>query len=268
MAREIAPGFHWIQECGGDLTIDVDLPEGENAPEWHDPGSEIHIGQCAYLLSGDRSLLFDTLSPANTEQIRSELDDLLDDGLDYLVVSHPDVPHAGNTFPLLEAYPEATLVAPGYGEDHELYHLEDAMHVVEGDSIDLGGFTVDFHEATFLDAAMHLWMSERETNTLFPVDWFGFPHNESECHRFVDEFDRPLSVDRLLQFHGRVLFWLQYVDVEKTNAEIDRITDRFDPDVIAPAHGCVVRENANEYMRSVKRVVEQIAADGRVGILG
>lgn len=266
MAREIVPGLHWIQECGGDLHLEVTF-EGD-APEWYEPDTATHIGQSAYVLTGEETLLFDTLSPASTDNVLAELDSILEDGLDYLVVSHPDVPHAGNAPAILREYPEAELVAPRYGEDHELYHLEDATKVGEGDSIDLGGLTVDFHVATFPDAAMHVWMSERETETLFPVDWFGFPHNGNECYETVDEFDRPLSVDRLVQFHGRVLFWLQYVDVAKTTAEIDRIADRFDPEIIAPAHGCVVREDAGEHLRRTKAVVERINDEGRVGILG
>jgi flavorubredoxin len=266
MAREVEPGFHWIQECGTDLNVEIE--RGVDPPDWYEPGCETHIGQSAYVLDDERSLLFDTLSPASTDRILAELDELLDDGLDYLVVSHPDVPHAGNAPAILDAYPEATLVAPRYGADHELYHLEDATNVGAGDSIDLGRFTVDFHEATFPDAAMHVWMTERTTETLFPVDWFGFPHNDTECGLFVDEFERPLSVDRLTQFHGRVLFWLQYVDVAKTSAEIERVIERFAPEIVAPAHGCVVRAGAAEHMRRVTQVVEQVSEHGRVGILG
>lgn len=266
MAREIAPGIHWIQECGSDLSAMVE--PRDDAPDWYEPGCDVHIGQSAYVLRGEESLLFDTLSPASTVQVLDELEAVLDDGLDYLVVSHPDVPHAGNAFRILEEYPDATLVAPRYGADHELYHLDDAVKVGEGDSIDLGGLIAEFHEATFPDAAMHVWMTERETNALFPVDWFGFPHNDTECYRCADEFDRPLSVDRFVEFHGRVLFWLQYVDVAKTNAEIERLAREFDPDLIGPAHGCVVRENCAEHMRTVKRAVEAINAEGRVGILG
>lgn len=266
MAREIVPGFHWIQECGSDLSAMVEPLD--DSPNWYEPGHDVHIGQSAYVLQDEQSLLFDTLSPANTEQILAALEEVLEDGLDYLVVSHPDVPHAGNTFRIAEEYPETTVVAPAYGEDHELYHLDDTMKVAAGDTIDLGEFTVEFHEATFLDAAMHVWMTEQETNTLFPVDWFGFPHNDTECYQFVDEFERPFSVRRLTEFHGRVLFWLQYVDVEKTNAEIDRIAEEFDPDIIAPAHGCVMREDVVEGMRKVKGAVEAINREGRVGILG
>ncbi len=266
MARQIEPGFHWMQECGSDLHLDVTF-DGD-PPTWYEPGAETHIGQSAYVLQGEQSLLFDTLSPASTDRIIDSLEGIVDGGLDYLVVSHPDVPHAGNTSQILAAYPDAELVAPRYGRDHDLYHLGDATKVGAGDSIDLGGFTVDFHDAPFPDAPIHLWMSERTTDTLFPVDWFGFPHNDTECSQFVDEFDRPLSVERLVEFHGRVLFWLQYVDVAKTNREIERLAETFDPAVLAPAHGCVVRENVAEHMRRATSAVEAINAEGRVGILG
>lgn len=268
MAREIQPGFHWIHEPGPDRSGMVET-DGE-PPAWTDPDEEVYIPQCAYLLVGDdESLLFDTLSPASTDHVLAELDELLgDDGLDYLVVSHPDVPHAGNTFAILEEYPGATLVAPRYGDDHELYRLGDARKVGEGDEIDLGGYVAAFHEATFLDAPVSLWMTERTTGTLFPVDWFGFPHAESETLRFVDELDAPLSDDRLVQFHGRVLFWHQYVDVPKVKREIDRIADRFAPETVAPAHGLVVREDAPDHVERMKGVVEEIERRERIGTLG
>ena len=268
MAREIQPGFHWIHEGGPDRAEMVAV-DGE-PPEWTNPDEEVYIPQCAYLLCGDEAnLLFDTLSPASTDRILGELDELLGgDDLDYLVVSHPDVPHAGNAHAISRTYPEVTLVAPRYGDDHELYRLDEARKVGAGDEIDLGGYVVEFHEATFLDAPVSMWMTERTTGTLFPVDWFGFPHAASESLRFVDELDHPLSDDRLVQFHGRVLFWHQYVDVPKVKREIDRLNATFDPDVIAPAHGLVVRENATEHVARMKGVVEEIERRERIGILG
>lgn len=268
MTREVVPGFHWIQECGPDRSGFIEQSD-DDPPTWYRADEDVHIPQNVYLLQDEESLLFDTMSPASTEMILSELDSLLDGGeLDYLVVSHPDVPHAGNTHRILEEYPSATLVAPAYGSGHELYHLDDAVKVAEGDSIDLGSFTVRFHEATFLDAALHLWMSEERTNTLFPVDWLGFPHTGAECLSFVDEFQEDLGENRLTEFHGRVLFWLRYVDVEKTNREIDRLIEEFAPEIIAPAHGAVIRENAVEYMDRMKDSVAEIDRRGRVGTLG
>lgn len=267
MTREIEPGIHWIEEFGPDRS---GMVEEDGTSDWYDPDEETYIPQCAYLLIGsEETLLFDTLSPASTDQIVKNVTEILGNrSLDYLVVSHPDVPHAGNTSAILETF-DAELVAPGYGNDHELYRLEDACHVTEGDSIDLGNLEVEFHEATFLDAPVSIWMTERTTGTLFPVDWLGFPHQESESYRFADEAcPDGIETDRLVQFHGRVLFWFQYVDVPKICREIDRLAAEYDPEIIAPAHGLVVREDAVEVIEGMKEVVRQIDEEGRVGVLG
>lgn len=268
MNREIAPGIHWIMEAGPDRRDGFALED--RAPSWYEQGLAAHIAQCAYLLVGsEATLLFDTLSPASTQHILDALDELLDTrSLDFLVVSHPDVPHAGNAHAILREYPEAKLVAPAYGNDHELYRLERATHVAEGDEIDLGGRVAAFHEATFLDAPISIWMTEETTNTLFPVDWMGFPHLEDEHLCFVDELERSFDIGRLVEFHGRVLFWYQYVDVPKTNAEIDRLIHTFSPDYIAPAHGLVIRESATDYMAMMKDVTRTIDQQGRIGTLG
>ena len=268
MNREIAPGIHWIYEAGPDRTERFDL--AERRPEWYEPGREAYIPQCAYLLDGgEETLLFDTLSPASTDQVLDALDGLVGDrGLDYLVVSHPDVPHAGNAPAIMEAHPEATLVAPEYGNDHELYRLDEGLHVAEGDSLDLGDLEARFHEATFLDAPVSVWMSEAETETLFPVDWMGFPHLDEEALKFVDELGGEFEASRLVEFHGRVLFWYQYVDVAKTNAEIDNLIEKFDPETVAPSHGLVIRENAPEYMALMKDVTRTIDSQGRIGTFG
>jgi flavorubredoxin len=267
MHGEIEPGFYWIQECGphrGEIA-DAARDRGET---WCPPDRKLHVPQNAYLLRGERSLLFDTLSPVGGELIIDELDRILDGAaLDYLVVSHPDVPHAGNTARILRSYPEARLVAPGEGHTHALYQLDQALKVKPGDEIDLGGPIVRFHEATFLDAALHLWMTEERTRTLFPVDWLGFPHLDGECTRFVDELDVDIGIERLTEFHSRVLFWFQYVDVDKTRAEVDHLARKFRPSRVAPAHGLVIRRDIERYFELMKDVVSRVAASGRVGVL-
>lgn len=264
MSREIAPNIHWIQEDGADRSDYV----ADVEPSWYDEDETLHIGQNTYLIDDEQSLLFDTLSPASTDRILSAIDEILDDGLDYLVVSHPDVPHAGNTVRIREAYPEAELVAPRYGNAHELYHLDSATKVGAGDAINLGRRTVEFHEAAFPDASMHIWMTERTTDTLFPVDWLGYPHHGNEGLTFADELNEPITPDRLEVFHGRVMFWFQYVDVDRVAAEIDHLIETYNPAMIAPGHGNVIRENPIEHMEMMKSVVEHIAAEGRVGVLG
>lgn len=268
MAREFSPGMFCIQECGPNRTAFV-RSRNTYPNDWYVQGRAVHIPQNAYLLEGERSLLYDTLSPAGGDQVLSELAEVLDGRpLDYLVVSHPDVPHAGNTGRILRAYPDTTLVAPAVGETHRLYHLEDSLKVAPGDRLDLGGLEVVFREATFLDAPISIWMVEETTNTLFPADWLGFPHMGGECGRFVEELELEVSLSRLIEFHGRVMFWHEYVDVEKTQAEIDRLIRELAPSMVAPAHGLVIREDPVRYMEMMKEVVAAVSERGRVGTLG
>lgn len=267
MHREISPGIHWIQECGPDrrAIAEAVIRSGQS---WYEPGRPLHVPQNAYLLAAERTLLFDTLSPAAGDTIVEEVGEALDGRpLDYLALSHPDVPHAGNTAQLLRAHPEATLVAPADGDTHALYQLDTAMKVAPGDEIDLGGLTARFHEATFLDAALHTWMAETTSNTLFPVDWLGFPHMDGECLSCTDELDVEIDLDRLTEFHSRVMFWYQYVDVEKVRAETDRLWRELRPDRIAPAHGLYIREDPGRYFEMMKEVVARVAESGRMGVL-
>lgn len=260
------PGLHWIQELGPSRPGIVRTASSRQAA-WVTPEREVFVPQNAFLLAGERTLLFDTLSPAAAEHVIAELERVLEGRtLDYLVVSHPDVPHAANTFAILRRYPDARLVAPRYGEGHALYHLDHAWQVGEGDAIDLGGFVVRFHEASFLDAAISLWMSEDVTGTLFTVDWMGLPLLDGEGLSFMDELD-VVDEDRFYEFHARVLFWLQYVDAERVEAEMRHIRDHYRPRMIAPAHGPVMRTDVDRYLDLMQGVPRHILATGRVGVL-
>jgi flavorubredoxin len=264
--REIVPGIHWIQECGPDRFDLADSTPGLDG-SWYRAGAPLHLPQNAYLLRGEKTLLFDTLSPAAAPWVVAAVDEVLAGApLDYLVVSHPDVPHAGNTMRILRAHPEATLVAPRFGETHALYHLDGALKVGPDDALDLGGIEARFHEATFLDHSMHMWMSEAATGTLFTVDWLGFPHMEGECLRFAHEVDTPVSVARLVEFHGRVMFWFQYVDVARMKEAIDRVWETFRPAIVASGHGLPVLRDTHDYFDHMKEVVRYVRENGRTGV--
>lgn len=266
--RDVWPGIHWIQECGGHRA-GIARAVLESGADWYASGNELHVPQNAYLLTGDRTLLWDTLSPASGHILLSALEELLRERpLDYLALSHPDVPHAGNTMQVLRRYPDCRLVAPATGETHALYHLDDAMKVGPDDEIDLGGLRVRFPEATFLDAAIHTWMSEETTRTLFTVDWMGFPHQSGECLRRTDEIDTPVDVGRLEEFHSRVMFWFQYVVPQKVTAATGALAARFDGYGFAPAHGLPIPgEDAAPYYERLNEVVRRVAAGGRGGVL-
>lgn len=263
MARKIANGIHWIQEAYPTPALKREF--AENAPNWYDLGADVQVCDNAYLIEGDETLLFDTLSPAGSDQIVSELDTLLDGReLDYLLPSHPENPHAGSTFAILNAYPEAELLAPSYDTaKHELYYFDQATHVSPGDTIDLGGRTLEVVAPRFLDHRIHVWLFDHATRTLFTVDWLGDVHMNKNHLSFVDEVEDDDPVARQAEFHSRALFWFQYIQREKARSVIEEIIENHDPDVLAPAHGLVVREMTTEYMRMNNAVIDRIIEQGR-----
>jgi len=240
----------------------------DEPPEWYSPGQSLHVPMNAYLIRGEQSLLYDTLAPEGTEQVINSLAELLgDDGLDYLVPSHPKAPHAGNVNAILEHYPDATLLSSDYGRGEELYYLENANRVRDGDTRDLGGFVVEFVEATFPDTAFHIWMFERNNRALFTADWMGAPHMESNCLRFADEGGIPIPPSQFVEFQARGLRWLQFCDVDRVHRAIEELMTEYEPEIIAPAHGIVIRENVPEYTETMKSVVDQIAGGDRLSEL-
>lgn len=257
MARAIGPDIYQIQQCIDKPVMSKSLRA--NPPDWYNPEKTLHVCNNAYLIDGNQTLLYDTVSPGAQDQLMEELDDVLgDNGLDYIVPSHPEAPHAGNTNALLQRYEGATLLSSAYGRGEELYYLDRGQQVNAGDQLDLGGYTVEFLEATFPDTAFHIWMKELQSGTLFTADWMGSPHVDGECQLFADEFDDDLSAEQILEFQARALRWLQYCDEAAVERAIDKLISVHDPSIICPAHGTVIRENAVEYMELMKRVVNMI----------
>jgi flavorubredoxin len=241
----------------------------KNPPDWYSPGGEVHTMQNAYMILGDeKTLLFDTLDPVGREQIITEIENILDGRpLDYLAVSHPEAPHAGNAFAILEENPGATLVAPGHGVQHDLYHLDNAKKAYHGDLVDLGNRTIEFLEPSFLDHGLHIWMREQSTDTLFPVDWLGHFVMGHEKLMLTSEIEKEITHNRLLQFHGNVFQWYQYVNTDKTDIAIENIIEEYNPSTLAPSHGLVINKKPNAIMRKLKTVIQHIKAEGRLKTL-
>jgi flavorubredoxin len=259
MYREVTEGLYWLQE-------DYVARVGDDAPAWHDPEKDLHSPVNAYLLVADETLLFDTLTPARQSEALAAVDEVLDGRtLDYVVPSHGEAPHAGNTNALTSAYPDAEVLAAAQGDLHEVYFLEEATRIHPNQRLDLGGMTVEFVDAPFIDTGMHTWLFEHETRTLFTVDWVAFPHDETECLTFVDEMDRTDEELREMMWlsNGHVFPWFEYVDTDKTEAVIDDLQARFAPEALAPAHGQVVRADAGRYVDLMRDVMADHAS-GRV----
>ncbi len=269
-----AEGVYWIEECvnateGMGRWLREDSLGQEFAEGWYEGEQEVHLSINAYVLRGsEKTLVFDTLSLGGTEHILSELRDLLDDdGLNYIVPSHDEAPHAGNANIIHQEFPEASIAectAPGSNPELHRMAYGDALEVTYGDTIKLGGgYEVEFVEPVFLDSAMTTWLFEKRTQTLFTVDSFGFTHTGDYCGMCTDEREQPLTAGQTMQYHGRSLRWLQYADERAVKDALETVFERHDPEIIAPGHGQVFRGDVDHLLDLVKQNLEWIVQNER-----
>lgn len=266
-AREMAPDTTLLAGCTVPQVAAEQLAAMDDPPPWYDPDRDVHAQFNAYLLEGEKTVLFDTLPPNFGDRIVTYLENQ-DVSLDYVVVSHPEAPHGGNAEALLSAHPDATLVVPESDALHDLAltrTVASFREVGNGDHIDLGGRTLEFLDPVLFDLAATTWAHDSATGALFTVDAYGNTHMEGNCCEFVDELtDDPTEFVTLrwTGFHAHTFPWLAYADPERVMADIEALIDRVDPELIAPAHGAVVREDAVAYLRRLEPVLEMIVERG------
>lgn len=258
--REFLPNIYLIRECIR-RPPDTRFEKEQLFRDWYLPGKEVHSAQSAFLILDERNLLFETLTPGGEDFILQTLEELLDgQDLDYLVISHPEANHAGNTHTILKEHPETQLVVPKSGAGHGLFNVdENATHVEAKDSIDLGTHTVEFLDPVIYDHAMHTWMMELETKTLFTVDWMGNHHLGDECLDFVDEIASPITRSRLQRHVAVAIAWLRFADPDRLIDDIEALLVEHDPRLIAPTHGLLIRENIEEYVSKATEAIRVIA---------
>jgi flavorubredoxin len=239
-SREIAPGVTWLIGC-------LSVPKDEE---------RIHSHVSAYLVDGgDRTALIDTGYPAMWQPMEEQLDELLGDReIDYLIPTHPELPHSGCLPLLLEKYPRAEVHCDT--RDHAFYFgvpAERLHHAVPGDVLDLGSRRLAFVEAVIRDLPATLWLFEGVTKTLFVADGFSFSHEHEagQCHLTSAELPFEPAEEQIGFVSERALYWTTYADLEQMFDRLDGVVEQYDPKVIAPAHGSVI-VNPSEIIPKVK----------------
>jgi flavorubredoxin len=272
LVDEFADDMYWLTCC-----IDVDgllfnfifekswFHESELA-NWYDEekiGRKIHSHFNSFLIRDEKNLLFDA-GPVPANDSFLDLVEVTLDGeaLDYFVVSHPDVDHTGNFNGVIEKYPDVTVVGPRYGANHEAYYLDDAMKVAEGDEIELGDRTVAFHDAPFIDSAATVWMTERTSRTIFPVDFIQILHTDDECSVYGEDLPMESLLERVAHLSSFSYSWIAWSEVDKLKREIRHVIEEYEPSIIAPSHSPIIRENTTEFLRTWETELLERIRDG------
>jgi len=241
LPREIAPGVFWL---GGCLGVELD-------------GRIVHGYSSVYLLRGTKAtLLVDPGHPMDWHAIDSGLDDLLGARpLDYVLPTHPEMPHSGNLGRLLAKYPDAQAV--GDLRDFHLYYpgfvAQFATRPV-GDVIDLGDMQFEIVDALIKDLPNSVWGYESTRRILYVADGFAYLHHPElgegehgpyhlpgECYSTVRELGQLPTLRAASWFTGFSLYWSRYTDnADAIFEQVRSLIATHPTDIIAPAHGSVI----------------------------
>ena len=269
--REIIPNVYWITHCLGNHAKDyyADYFASLPNPEDYAGNRIVDYPFSAFLIIDEKSLLIDTGAPTQRENTLKTLDYVLGDkSLDYIWISHIELPHAGNAGSIKRQYPNAKLVTVKGGDHYELHSLEDALQVSPSDVIELGNHTLEMVDPLFVDHGLSQWAYERTTGFFFPADWGHNLHEPArhQCFQFVDEmvdetgYSPTLFVDDVKVNAWYQFPWLKWTDPDEIAAAVDELFKQYDIKIFAPSHGNIIRKDVDQYVDLLKEGMRQAAA--------
>ena len=251
--RAITPDIFWLTHCLGDLAKDYYKEYFALLPNAEDYAGDriVDYPFSAFLIVDKKSLLIDTCGPKQKEAFLEAVQFCLDGrALDYIWISHVELPHAGNTGSLKRLWPAAQVVTVAGGENYELHGLEKAVTAAPGDIIELGKHSVEMVDALFVDHGLSQWLFERKTGMLFTADWAHNLHEPAlgHCFKFMDEmlatgYDEETLVQDITVNAWYQFPWLAWCDGEELCVAIDKLFEQFDVKILAPSHGNPIRKD-------------------------
>jgi len=241
MSVELTPTVEWLPQCYS-----------------HDDGFHEHVS--VYLVrAADGDVLVDSGSVYHREEIRASVDAATGDGgLDALVLSHSDYPHAGNVTPLGGASDDVELVASSGSPAQQ--GLPEARKISIGDEEQIQGRRFSFVDPPLADRSHTTWIYDHADGVLFTADGFGAYHPPDRCEATSADFEAGIPAEAVFEYHRDNLVWLRYVDPGKIRRALDDIFGTYDVQAIAPVHGPpIVGADVESYLEGFYDTAERIA---------
>lgn len=196
----------------------------------------------SYLVKGEKTAVIDTTDDRTGEEWLGNLKKALDGNKpDYLVIEHMEPDHSSLIETFTEIYPEATIVISATGARMLPNYLDPVpdktkiLAVKEGDTLDLGGITLQFYLAPMVHWPEVMMAYCTEKNLLFSADAFGtFGTLESDREDWETEARR---------YYYNIVgkYGPQVQTALKKLANLDIRT-------ICPLHGPILTEDISKYV--------------------
>jgi anaerobic nitric oxide reductase flavorubredoxin len=259
-AKEVKPGIYWI----GVNDRTTDLFEGV----W--PITQGGVSYNSYLVLGEKKALVDMAAGHHAAAFVDQVRDLIDPAdLDYIVVNHMEPDHTGTAGLLRSLAPRAEFLVSAKAEAlmAAYYGLASGMRVVgEGDTVDLGGISLQFFMVPFVHWPETMVTYVPEQHVLFSCDAFG-GYGALPGRVFDDQcVDIDLYIRESLRYYVNI--------VARFSGPVLRAIDKLKSlaiDVVAPSHGLVWREDPGRIIGLYSRwaqLATQPAAPGVTLVYG
>jgi len=187
----------------------------------------------AYLIRGSaRTALIDTVDPPMRAVLFENLDGLGIKKIDYVVFNHAEPDHSGCITEILGKYPQAkALCTPKCQEiltDRFGVPAARFQTVADGETIALGGRTLEFIHAPWVHWPETMLTYLREDRILFPCDLFGAHLATTDMYAR----DEGQSYEAAKRFYAEIMMPFR-ANIQK---HLERIKG-YAIDIIAPSHG-------------------------------
>jgi flavorubredoxin len=268
--RPITADIYWITHCLGELAQEIYrdyfsmLPDADQ----YSKNRVVDYPFSAFLIVDERSMLIDTCGPRQQAATLQAIQHILGERpLDYIWISHVELPHAGNTPAIKRLYPAAEVITVAGGEHYQLHALDAARMVAPGERMSLGRHTVEMVDALFMDHGLSQWLYERETGFFFSADWGHNLHAPAcgECFQFLDEmlagtyseelFVEDVKVNAWYQFP-----WLAWTEPDEIASAVAGLFDQYQVKIFGPSHGNVIRRDFGRFVPLLEEGMRRVAA--------
>lgn len=189
----------------------------------------------AYLVKGsEKTALLDTVDPEKAELLVDHLVKAGADNIDYIVSHHAEQDHSGSIPDMLLMYPDAKVVTnpkcAKFLAEHLHIEPEQIIEVEEGQTLDLGGKTLQFIYTPWVHwpETMSTWLAE--DHILFSCDFFGSHMATGDL--FVT--DEHKTIEGAKRYYGEIMMPFR----SSIRGNLKKL-EPLDVRMIAPSHGPV-----------------------------
>jgi flavorubredoxin len=199
----------------------------------------------SYFLDTEKPTIIDTVDISFGRNFVEELKYYIElEKIQYIVINHVEPDHSGGLPALINKAKQATIVTTELGAEElkEMYKLHDKKFIIikDGDTLDIGGKTLQFFETPFLHTEETMITYSVEDKVLYPCDIFS-------THIATDKLFNDLASYDITEDFKVYYSLIMHPHRPYVQDMIEKIR-KLDIDIIAPSHGYILRNNPKKYI--------------------